>query len=107
MIPSSGSTITILVDTQCISSVVPVCSPIMAYPTAYNLSRCDVDQLFPFYANSGSTSCAKNGTPPGPVAYWVLDTTKLANGLHSIAWLVIDDAGNAQGIGSRFFTVQN
>jgi hypothetical protein len=36
-----------------------------------------------------------------------LDTTKLANGLHTIAWGVSDDGSRVDGIGSRFFTVQN
>jgi hypothetical protein len=37
----------------------------------------------------------------------VIDTTKLANGLHTISWLVTDSAGVSEGIGSRFFTVNN
>ena len=102
IIPTDGSTITVFIDTPCISSVVPVCNPMAVPPTAYNLARCDVDQLFPSYANSGSTQCSLNGTTPGPVGYWVFDTTKLANGLHSLGWLVIDSAGHAQGIGSRY-----
>jgi hypothetical protein len=31
----------------------------------------------------------------------------LSNGLHTISWVVRDDAGAAQGVGSRFFAVQN
>jgi hypothetical protein len=31
----------------------------------------------------------------------------LSNGLHTIEWIVRDNAGNAQGMGSRFFTVAN
>jgi hypothetical protein len=41
------------------------------------------------------------------VGYYYLDTTTLSNGLHTIAWTVTDNAGNAQGIGSRYFNVQN
>jgi hypothetical protein len=37
----------------------------------------------------------------------MLDTTLLTNGVHTIAWGVVDDAGNGQGIGSRYFTVSN
>ena len=37
----------------------------------------------------------------------MFDTTKLANGVHTIAWGVTDAAGNAEGIGSRYFTVLN
>jgi hypothetical protein len=36
-----------------------------------------------------------------------IDTTRLANGLHTIAWSVTDSAGRIEGIGSRFFTVAN
>lgn len=34
-------------------------------------------------------------------------TTFSTNGLHTIAWVVRDSAGNAQGIGSRYFWVFN
>ena len=95
IIPVNGSTIFVYVDGQSLGSPV------------YNLARCDVDQLFPGYANSGSTNCALNGTSPGPVGYFNLDTTQFANGVHTIAWSVTDNAGKAQGIGSRYFTVEN
>jgi Bacterial Ig domain len=36
-----------------------------------------------------------------------IDTTQLANGVHTIGWLVTDDSGQADGVGSRFFRVQN
>jgi hypothetical protein len=41
------------------------------------------------------------------VGYYSLDTTTYENGVHTIAWSVIDDAGNTDGIGSRYFTIQN
>jgi hypothetical protein len=41
------------------------------------------------------------------VGYFVLDTTKYEDGLHNIAWGVVDSAGQANGIGSRFFNVLN
>jgi len=62
----------------------------------YNNFRVDVSTLFPGLANSG-----------GPVGFFVLDTTRLAEGVHTIAWVVTDSAGVAAGIGSRFFTVRN
>ena len=37
----------------------------------------------------------------------MLDTTKLTNGLHTIAWTATDSAGMTAGIGSRFFRVAN
>ena len=37
----------------------------------------------------------------------MIDTTPLANGLHTISWTVTDNQGSTEGIGSRFFTVSN
>lgn len=41
------------------------------------------------------------------MALKLIDTTVLADGLHTIAWVVSDNLGRAAGIGSRFFTVAN
>ena len=84
VIPLDGSTIWVWVDG------VPLGHPV------YNLYRADIATLFPGYANSN-----------GAVGLFVLDTTTLANGLHTIAWSVTDDLGRAEGIGSRYFWVQN
>ena len=62
----------------------------------YNVSRADIATLFPGLANSG-----------GAVGHFTFDSRKLSNGTHTIAWVVRDSAGNAAGIGSRYFTVQN
>ena len=62
----------------------------------YNLYRADIATLFPGLANS-----------VGPVGYRAIDTTKYANGVHTIAWVVTDSAGQAEGIGSRYFNIQN
>jgi hypothetical protein len=43
----------------------------------------------------------------GAIGVNVIDTTLLANGLHTVAWSVTDSAGRVEGIGSRFFTVLN
>jgi hypothetical protein len=83
-IATNGSTITVYVDG------LPV-----GHPT-YNLYRADVAGLFPGYANSG-----------GPVGHLVIDTRTLANGLHTIAWSVADNLGRTEGIGSRYFWVDN
>jgi len=100
-IPTDGSTINVIVDGQ-----------IVGHPT-YNLSRCDVGGTFPNLMNSGSANCSQNGQPPGPVGYYRLDTTILNpdpvnngyhNGLHTISWNVYDDAGNFEGLGSRYFS---
>jgi hypothetical protein len=46
-----------------------------------------------------------NGTNSGGASY--LNTTTLSNGMHTIGWLVYDNCGRGDGIGSRFFTVLN
>jgi hypothetical protein len=83
-IPTNGSTITIWVDG------VPLGHPV------YNEKRPDVAALFPTYNNSA-----------GAGGHFYLDTTAYPNGVHTIAWSVKDDAGNTDGIGSRYFTIQN
>jgi hypothetical protein len=62
----------------------------------YNNYRADIATLFPGLQNSN-----------GAVGYYYIDTTQLSNGLHTIAWVATDSAGNAQGLGSRYFLVQN
>jgi hypothetical protein len=62
----------------------------------YNIYREDIATFFPGYANSD-----------GAVGYYTLDTTAYEDGVHTIQWVAVDDAGNADGIGSRYFTVQN
>lgn len=84
VIPTDGSTITVFIDG------VPV-----GHPT-YNQRRSDIETLFPGHANTS-----------GAVGFYILDTTQLANGVHTIAWGVGDAAGHSEGIGSRFFTVLN
>jgi len=83
-IPRDGSTLDVWVDS------IPVGKPI------YNQYREDIYNLFPTFKNRD-----------GAVGYFYLDTTKLANGVHTIAWSVMDNAGEAQGIGSRYFEVTN
>lgn len=58
--------------------------------------RADIARLFPGLNNSN-----------GAVGVFSLDTRTMTNGIHTISWVVRDNAGNAQGIGSRYFTVQN
>jgi hypothetical protein len=84
MIPVDGSTITVYIDGVAVG-----------HP-AYNGSRSDIVTLFPGYANTN-----------GAVGFLQFNTTLLANGVHTIAWGVTDNAGNTEGIGSRYFSVLN
>ena len=83
-IPTNGSTIKVYVDGVNIGK-----------PT-YNLYRSDIATLFPGYANSN-----------GAVGKFILDTTPYENGIHTIQWTAQDNAGNIDGIGSRYFTIEN
>jgi hypothetical protein len=58
-------------------------------------SRPDISQAFPAFNTSQAIRC------------FTIDSTKYANGLHTIGWVVIDSTGAADGIGSRFFTIAN
>jgi hypothetical protein len=84
MVPIDASTITVVVDGQ-----------VVGHPV-YNNFRSDIASLFPGYMNSG-----------GAVGIYYLDTSKLANGVHTISWNVFDNVGHGDGIGSRYFTVFN
>jgi hypothetical protein len=84
-IPFDGSTVRVFVDSAPIGTV-----------TSYNNARPDIQALFPGFANTD-----------GAVGFKIIDTTKLANGLHTIFWLAADNIGTTAGIGSRFFTVSN
>ncbi len=83
-IAASGSTIDVYID-----------GVNMGHPT-YNNNRSDIATAFPGYANSN-----------GAIGFFAFDTSKLTNGVHTIGWLATDAAGNAEGLGSRFFTVFN
>lgn len=83
-IPFDGSTIWVWIDG--ISKGHPF----------YNQYRNDIAALFPGLSNS-----------MGAVGSYPIDTTTLDNGVHTISWSVEDNAGNSEGIGSRFFSVSN
>jgi YVTN family beta-propeller protein len=83
-IPFDGSTVRVYVDS------------VLQGTATYNNPRSDIQALFPGYANTD-----------GAVGFRVLDTTALANGVHTIFWVASDDVGATAGIGSRYFTVAN
>jgi hypothetical protein len=47
------------------------------------------------------------GQGDGAVGVYQFDSTTMSNGLQIISWAVRDNAGVVQGVGSRFFRVQN
>jgi hypothetical protein len=83
-IPEDGSTINVYID-----------GVNKGHPT-YNIYRSDIAGLFPGYANQD-----------GAAGSFKIDTTKYADGVHTIYWTAEDSAGNSDGIGSRYFSIQN
>jgi PKD repeat protein len=83
-IPKDGSTIWVWVDG------VQVGHPV------YDQYREDIATSYPEYNNA-----------QGAVGYYYLDTTQYENGVHTISWSVMDDEGEVDGIGSRYFFIDN
>ncbi len=83
-VSTDGATIGVYVDYQ-----------FQGNPT-YNVYRSDIAGLFPGYVNSDGAGANIN-----------LDTTAFSNGVYVLYWTATDDRGNADGIGSRFFTIRN
>jgi hypothetical protein len=65
-------------------------------PVTFGAARADVAAAFSGFPNA--TAAGGSAT---------FDTATLANGVHTIGWLVTDSCNRADGIGSRFFTVNN
>jgi Tol biopolymer transport system component len=84
IIPVDGSTIQVWIDGVNVGTA------------NYNNQREDIQKLFPGLNNTN-----------GAVGFRILDTTRLTNGLHEISWVVTDNQGAMEGLGSRFFTVAN
>lgn len=83
-IPIDGSTINVYVD-----------GVYLGHPV-YNIYRSDIASLFPDNTNSS-----------GAGGSFTLDTTSFANGLHTIFWTAKDSGGDEEGIGSRYFVIDN
>jgi hypothetical protein len=83
-IPADGSTIQVWVDGVNLGHA------------HYNYYRQDIAALFPGYNNSNNAG-----------GFFEIDTAPYSNGVHTIQWTATDNAGNTDGIGSRYFTIQN
>jgi hypothetical protein len=84
--PPSGGTVSVLID-----------GVFGASPVGWT-NRADLTQFFPA------------GTYPGvanALGVSTINTTTLANGLHTIAWIVTANNGETDGVGSRYFSVFN
>lgn len=62
----------------------------------YGDHRADIEEAFPEYLNSA-----------GAGGHKYIDTTQYTNSVHTIGWLAYDSDGVGDGMGSRFFEIQN
>jgi GH25 family lysozyme M1 (1,4-beta-N-acetylmuramidase) len=117
IMPTDGSTINVFVDGAPIGSVsYNNCRGTVGNPVPTGLyCNDDVSSIFG-NASAQPTFTTRTSNPSrfrnldasrGPIGALVFDTTTLVNGVHTIAWGVIDSVGRAEGIGSRYFTVIN
>ena len=67
----------------------------LAHPL-FGSNRSDIATYFSGYANSKSSG-----------GLYHLDTTKFSDAMHAIAWVVYDNQGHNDGIGSRYFNILN
>ncbi len=65
-------------------------------PVVYGEYRPDIEGLFPGFSNASNAGGRA-----------LIDSTALSNGIHTIAWYVVDDCNRADGVGSRYFSVLN
>jgi hypothetical protein len=84
--PPGGGTVRVVID-----------GVVAGAPSGWT-SRSDLSAQFPLSQYAGINTA---------LAVFAVDTTTLANGVHTIAWSVTDAQGGAAGVGSRYFTVAN
>lgn len=117
LMPVNGSTIVVYVDGTSRGLVAfDQCRGSVGNPVPAGVF-CDDDVANTFgnaTPQASSTPRASNPTRfrnldagRGAIGAFTLDTATLSNGRHTIAWGVEDSAGRAEGLGSRFFTVQS
>jgi len=116
-LPVTGSTITVFVDSLPVGLVTyDQCrGTVDLTQTASAYCDDDIASIFGHRAPQAAFS-ARVANPTrfrnldagrGAIGAFLLDTTTMTNGLHTIAWSVTDSLGRTEGVGSRFFTVLN
>jgi len=114
LIPTNGSTMWVFVDDVPVGNVVYN----QCRVTPFNSGTFCLDDVSNIFGNPTPQPLGQARTENvtrfrnldmgrAPIGAYVLDTTTLINGLHTIAWSVTDSLGRTEGIGSRFFTVFN
>jgi len=114
LIPTNGSSMWVFVDDLPVEQVIyNQCRGTGFSPTTF--CNDDVSNIFGnptpqpvLQARSANLTRFRNlDMGRAPIGAFLLNTTTLRNGLHTIAWSVTDSLGRTEGIGSRFFTVLN
>jgi sugar lactone lactonase YvrE len=120
LIPTNGSTMFVFIDGVPVAPVAPV---------AYNQCRGNVGNPVPagVYCNDDIANIFGAATPQAAlttrtanatryrnldaqraaIGAYVINTTGMTSGLHTLAWSVTDSANRTEGIGSRYFNVLN
>ena len=81
-----GGTVTVVIDGVAVGS-----------PAGWS-ARSDLSSLFPAGQYPGINNA---------LGVFAFDTRTLSNGMHTMAWVVVDNQGGAAGVGSRYFRVFN
>jgi hypothetical protein len=117
-VPTNGSTMSVLIDgapvgtvsfNQCRGTAVqgPVPGGVFCDDDVSNIFGNPTPQA-PFTTRTSNPTRHRNlDAGRGPIGAFILDTTTLTNGIHTIMWVVFDDQNRGEGIGSRFFNVLN
>jgi hypothetical protein len=117
-VPTTGSTMSVLIDGTPVGTVsFNQCRGMAVSGPVPGGAFCDddVSNIFgnptpqaPFTTRTSNPTRHRNlDAGRGPIGAFILDTTTVTNGIHTIMWVVFDDAGRGEGIGSRFFNVLN
>jgi hypothetical protein len=116
-IPTDGSTMRVYIDGIGVGNVhYNQCRGTVGNPVPVG-SYCDDDVANIFGNPSPQPTFTQRTANPtrlrnldsgrSAIGSYDIDTRALGNGMHTIAWGVLDSAGRPEGIGSRFFTVMN
>lgn len=105
VIPPTGRTMTVFVDGQPVGLVTYDQCRGTAGPRIADDAWCDDDIASVFGALG--TRFRNLDAGRGAIGSFLLNTSTMRNGMHTIAWSVTDSLRRTSGLGSRFFTVLN
>jgi cytochrome c peroxidase len=117
VVPVDGRTMVVFIDGQPLSTVAfNQCRGSVGNPVPAGV-YCDDDVASAFGVGlpqpvftprvANTTRFRNLDAGQGAIGSFTFDSRSLADGTHTLAWSVTDSAGRTEGIGSRFFRVQN